>query len=85
MGGRSSGGLKLDGRAKIMFVSSESAMRSAGTILSRVRAPQPAPWPDGAPESLRSPCCGLAIYKNQICSSTIRLAVSSTLNNDREL
>ncbi|GFO30561.1 hypothetical protein PoB_005706600 [Plakobranchus ocellatus] len=40
-------------------VASESALRSAGTILSRVRAPPPAPWPDGGPESLRSPCCGL--------------------------
>ncbi|GFO38112.1 hypothetical protein PoB_006461700 [Plakobranchus ocellatus] len=45
-------------------VASESALRSAGTILSRVRTPPPAPWPDGGPESLRSPCCGLAIYKN---------------------
>ncbi|GFO45912.1 hypothetical protein PoB_007241700 [Plakobranchus ocellatus] len=26
-------------------------------------SPLPAPWPDGGPESLRSPCCGLAIYK----------------------
>ncbi|GFO32453.1 hypothetical protein PoB_005895800 [Plakobranchus ocellatus] len=25
-------------------------------------------WPDGGPESLRSPCCGLAIYKNQAVS-----------------
>ncbi|GFN82121.1 hypothetical protein PoB_000862700 [Plakobranchus ocellatus] len=25
-----------------------------------------APWPDGGPESLRSPCCGLAIYKNSL-------------------
>ncbi|GFN99184.1 hypothetical protein PoB_002569000 [Plakobranchus ocellatus] len=44
-------------------VACESALRSAGTLLSRVRAPLPAPWPDGGPESLRSPCCGLAIYK----------------------
>ncbi|GFO03191.1 hypothetical protein PoB_002969600 [Plakobranchus ocellatus] len=44
---------------------SESALRSAGTLLSRVRTPPPAPWPDGGPKSLRSPCCGLAIYKNQ--------------------
>ncbi|GFO03080.1 hypothetical protein PoB_002958500 [Plakobranchus ocellatus] len=34
-------------------------------LLSRVRIPPPAPWPCGGPESLRSPCCGLAIYKNQ--------------------
>ncbi|GFO03677.1 frizzled-9-like [Plakobranchus ocellatus] len=44
-------------------VASESALRSAGTLLSRVRAPPTASWPDGGPESLRSPCCGLAIYK----------------------
>ncbi|GFO35853.1 hypothetical protein PoB_006235800 [Plakobranchus ocellatus] len=44
-------------------VACESALRSAGTLLSRARAPLPAPWPDGGPESLRSPCCGLAIYK----------------------
>ncbi|GFO14956.1 hypothetical protein PoB_004146100 [Plakobranchus ocellatus] len=31
-------------------VASESALRSAGTLLSRVRAPPPAPWPDGGPE-----------------------------------
>ncbi|GFO47072.1 hypothetical protein PoB_007357700 [Plakobranchus ocellatus] len=46
-----------------LTVACESALRSAGTLLSRVRAPLPAPWPDGGPESLRSPCCGLAIYK----------------------
>ncbi|GFO12227.1 hypothetical protein PoB_003873200 [Plakobranchus ocellatus] len=46
-------------------LASESALRSAGTFLSRVRAPLPAPWPDGGPESLRSPYCGLALYKNQ--------------------
>ncbi|GFN79341.1 hypothetical protein PoB_000584700 [Plakobranchus ocellatus] len=45
-------------------VACESALRSAGTLLSRVRAPLPAPWPDGGPESLRSRCCGLAMYKN---------------------
>ncbi|GFN88652.1 hypothetical protein PoB_001515800 [Plakobranchus ocellatus] len=41
-------------------VDSESALRSAGTFLLRVRAPPPAPRRDGGPESLRSPCCGLA-------------------------
>ncbi|GFN99947.1 hypothetical protein PoB_002645300 [Plakobranchus ocellatus] len=46
-------------------VTSESALRSAGTFLWRVRAPSLAPCPDGGPESLRSPCCGLAIYKKQ--------------------
>ncbi|GFN79077.1 hypothetical protein PoB_000558300 [Plakobranchus ocellatus] len=43
-------------------VASMSALRSAETLLSRVRAPPLAPS-DGGHESLRSPCCGLAIYK----------------------
>ncbi|GFO42225.1 hypothetical protein PoB_006873000 [Plakobranchus ocellatus] len=48
-------------------VDSESALRSAGSllILLRVRAPPPAPWPDGESNSLGSSCCGLAICKNQ--------------------
>ncbi|GFO31647.1 hypothetical protein PoB_005815200 [Plakobranchus ocellatus] len=46
-------------------VASESAVRSAGTLLSRVRVPPSTPWPDEGPESLRSPCCGWAIRKNQ--------------------
>ncbi|GFN90903.1 nuak family snf1-like kinase 1 [Plakobranchus ocellatus] len=33
-------------------VASESALRSAGTLLSRVRAPPPAPRPEGGPENL---------------------------------
>ncbi|GFO33422.1 hypothetical protein PoB_005992700 [Plakobranchus ocellatus] len=45
-------------------VASESALRSTGTLLSRVAAPQPAPCPDEGPESLRSPCSGLAIYES---------------------
>ncbi|GFO44117.1 eukaryotic translation initiation factor 3 subunit f [Plakobranchus ocellatus] len=36
-------------------VFSESALGSAGTLLSRVRAPLPAPWPEGGFKSLRSP------------------------------
>ncbi|GFN91651.1 hypothetical protein PoB_001815700 [Plakobranchus ocellatus] len=44
-------------------VASESALIPAGTLLLRVRAPSSSFWPDGGPESLRSPCCGLAIYK----------------------
>ncbi|GFO40083.1 hypothetical protein PoB_006658800 [Plakobranchus ocellatus] len=44
-------------------VTCESVLRSAGTLLSRVLAPPPAPWPDGRPGSLRSSCCGLAIYR----------------------
>ncbi|GFO49608.1 hypothetical protein PoB_007611300 [Plakobranchus ocellatus] len=34
-------------------VDSEFALKFAGTLLSRVRAPPPSPWPDGGPESLR--------------------------------
>ncbi|GFO47595.1 hypothetical protein PoB_007410000 [Plakobranchus ocellatus] len=43
----------------------ESALTSAGTLLSRGPAPPRAPWPVGRPESLSSLCCGLAIYQNQ--------------------
>ncbi|GFN75961.1 hypothetical protein PoB_000246700 [Plakobranchus ocellatus] len=32
-------------------VASESAVRSAGTLLSQVRAPPLVPWPDGGPET----------------------------------
>ncbi|GFO36485.1 hypothetical protein PoB_006299000 [Plakobranchus ocellatus] len=54
-------------------VDSEFALRSEGIPLSRARAPPPTPWPDRRPESLRSPCCGLAIYKsNKGCSSDER-------------
>ncbi|GFN88044.1 hypothetical protein PoB_001455000 [Plakobranchus ocellatus] len=35
-------------------VDRESILRAPGTLLSRVRAPPQAPWPDGGPESLRS-------------------------------
>ncbi|GFO10768.1 hypothetical protein PoB_003727300 [Plakobranchus ocellatus] len=42
-------------------VASESALRFARTLLSRVRAPPPTFWPYGGPESLRSFCCGLAL------------------------
>ncbi|GFO25633.1 hypothetical protein PoB_005213800 [Plakobranchus ocellatus] len=59
-------------------VASKSALRSAGTLLSRVRAPPLAPWPDGGPEGLRSPCCGLAIYKNQ--SMTLGFEIKSSVN-----
>ncbi|GFN98993.1 hypothetical protein PoB_002549900 [Plakobranchus ocellatus] len=44
-------------------VASASALQSAGNLLSWARASPPALWPDGGPESLRSPCCGLAIYR----------------------
>ncbi|GFN82645.1 hypothetical protein PoB_000915100 [Plakobranchus ocellatus] len=43
-------------------VNSETALRSAGTLLSRVRVPSQAYLPGKRPESLRSPCFGLNIY-----------------------
>ncbi|GFN74586.1 hypothetical protein PoB_000109200 [Plakobranchus ocellatus] len=65
-------------------VVSESALRSAGTLLSRVRAPPRAPWPDGGPESLRSPCYGLAIYKNQLSSSSSAAAAAAAAAVERK-
>ncbi|GFN88465.1 hypothetical protein PoB_001497100 [Plakobranchus ocellatus] len=35
------------------------------SLLLRVRAPPLEPWPDAGPESLGSPCGGLASFKNQ--------------------
>ncbi|GFO35507.1 amiloride-sensitive sodium channel subunit gamma [Plakobranchus ocellatus] len=46
-------------------VTSESTLRSAMILLSRVRAPPLAFRPDGGPESLRSPCCGHTIYNKK--------------------
>ncbi|GFN82644.1 hypothetical protein PoB_000915000 [Plakobranchus ocellatus] len=43
-------------------VNSETALRSAGTLLSWVRVPSQAYLPGKRPESLRSPCFGLNIY-----------------------
>ncbi|GFN96563.1 disintegrin and metalloproteinase domain-containing protein 10 [Plakobranchus ocellatus] len=51
-------------------VDSESALKCAGALPARVRVPPPIPWPDGGPESLRSPCCGLAEYKKPVISFT---------------
>ncbi|GFO47495.1 hypothetical protein PoB_007400000 [Plakobranchus ocellatus] len=53
-------------------VASESALRCAGTPLSQVGAPPKASWPDAGPESLRSPCCGLAINFGVQFSYTLR-------------
>ncbi|GFN79710.1 dolichol phosphate-mannose biosynthesis regulatory protein [Plakobranchus ocellatus] len=44
-------------------VANDSALGSAGTFLLRVQVLPSVPWPDKGPESLRSPCCGLALYK----------------------
>ncbi|GFN98360.1 hypothetical protein PoB_002486600 [Plakobranchus ocellatus] len=51
-------------------VANESTLRSAGSLMSRVRALPPALWPDGGPESLRSPCCGLAISETKLFQSS---------------
>ncbi|GFO02269.1 acetylcholine receptor subunit alpha-like [Plakobranchus ocellatus] len=40
-------------------VASEYALRSAGTLLSRIPAPPQASRPKGGTENLRSSCCGL--------------------------
>ncbi|GFO28333.1 hypothetical protein PoB_005483800 [Plakobranchus ocellatus] len=42
----------------------EAGPISAKILLWRVRAPPLAPWPDVWPESLRSPCGGLAKHRN---------------------
>ncbi|GFO48917.1 hypothetical protein PoB_007542200 [Plakobranchus ocellatus] len=47
-------------------IDNKSAPRSAGTTLSRVRAPPPAPWPNGRPESQSPSCCGLARHKTPL-------------------
>ncbi|GFN91039.1 centrosomal protein of 192 kda [Plakobranchus ocellatus] len=65
---------------KIVFidaatVDSESASGSARTLLLQVRTP-PASGPDGGPESLRSPCCGLAIYLKFKINRALRMEVS---------
>ncbi|GFO24319.1 hypothetical protein PoB_005082400 [Plakobranchus ocellatus] len=57
-------------------VASESALRSAGILLSWVLAPPKAPWRDGGPESLRSPYCGLAIDKNKNKPTQPRLTLT---------
>ncbi|GFO05942.1 hypothetical protein PoB_003244700 [Plakobranchus ocellatus] len=61
-------------------VACESALRSAGTLLSRVRAPPSAPRPDGGLK--RSPCCGQAIYKdtNPACVYLILSAISAVID-----
>ncbi|GFO39474.1 hypothetical protein PoB_006597900 [Plakobranchus ocellatus] len=64
-------------------VASESALRSAGTLLSQVPASPQAPWPDGGPESLRSPCCGLAIYKTKNQISIFSYFLKSELHEYR--
>ncbi|GFO02968.1 pre-mRNA-processing factor 6 [Plakobranchus ocellatus] len=43
-------------------VDGNSALRSAGTLLLQVLTLPLAPWLDGGPENLRSPCCGLAVH-----------------------
>ncbi|GFO40750.1 hypothetical protein PoB_006725500 [Plakobranchus ocellatus] len=60
-------------------VASEFALRSAGPILSWVRAPPSALRSDGEPESLRSLCCGLAIYKTNHRSPLQRGPSSSAI------
>ncbi|GFN97085.1 hypothetical protein PoB_002359100 [Plakobranchus ocellatus] len=58
-------------------VESEPILRSAGFHLSRARAPPPAPWLDGGPESLISPCCEL---KKSAIQPTKRILRSELTN-----
>ncbi|GFN76954.1 hypothetical protein PoB_000346000 [Plakobranchus ocellatus] len=64
--------------AYVTEFNSEFVLGSAGTLLWRVRALPPMPWPDWGPGSLRSPSCGQATNttKNQsnlspYCSSLL--------------
>ncbi|GFO30507.1 hypothetical protein PoB_005701200 [Plakobranchus ocellatus] len=63
-------------------VISESALRSAGTLLPRVRAPPSAPRPDGGPQSPRSLCCGQTIYTNQTPCSLYTFCSSILISED---
>ncbi|GFN82536.1 hypothetical protein PoB_000904200 [Plakobranchus ocellatus] len=67
----------LTGKGVGGSVANESALGSA------VRGPPPAPWPDGGPESLRSPRCGLAIHKNQ--KNVLTGSPGYILNNKKTL
>ncbi|GFN99319.1 hypothetical protein PoB_002582500 [Plakobranchus ocellatus] len=60
------------------LVVSGSGLRSVGILLSRTRAPPPAPWTDGGPKSLRSPCCGLAIYENPHDDSNFSMELNAS-------
>ncbi|GFO17128.1 hypothetical protein PoB_004363300 [Plakobranchus ocellatus] len=45
-------------------VDSDLGLRSTGILLLQVQTLSPTPWPGGRSQSLRSSCCGLAMYKN---------------------
>ncbi|GFO30867.1 hypothetical protein PoB_005737200 [Plakobranchus ocellatus] len=47
--------------------------------------PLPAPWPGGGPKSLRSPCCGLDIVKNQNHLRYLRVAGPSQISQWRSM
>ncbi|GFO20752.1 hypothetical protein PoB_004725700 [Plakobranchus ocellatus] len=58
----------------------EFALRSAEIPLSRVRATSLAPWPDGGPKNLRSPCCRLDLYKSLRCDCFFNLVAGRDYN-----
>ncbi|GFO15779.1 hypothetical protein PoB_004228400 [Plakobranchus ocellatus] len=66
-------------------VASESALRSSGTHLSRVRVPSSAPWPDGVPKSLRSPCCSGHAHHSRHAHSSKHGPKKATPTAAREL
>ncbi|GFO39591.1 hypothetical protein PoB_006609600 [Plakobranchus ocellatus] len=55
--------------AKLSFTDDSNSRKKASLYILRrergFRAPPSAPRPDGGPQSLRSSCCGLAIYKSR--------------------
>ncbi|GFN91234.1 hypothetical protein PoB_001774000 [Plakobranchus ocellatus] len=66
-------------------MASDFSLRPAGTRLPQVRVPPLAPRPDGGPEILRSPYCGIAMYKNQtsfVALSRMFLGFLSFLRDD---
>ncbi|GFO06741.1 hypothetical protein PoB_003324600 [Plakobranchus ocellatus] len=54
---------KTDRQASQSF--QKASIQSSVLFLLRVRVPPPAPWLDGESESLKSPCCRLAIHKKK--------------------
>ncbi|GFO15829.1 hypothetical protein PoB_004233400 [Plakobranchus ocellatus] len=72
-------------REVVGIVNTQPVLRFAGTLLWQVRAPPPAPWPGGGPESLRSPCCGLAIDAQKLMDLCTSPCLTSSLHSPLSL
>ncbi|GFN76957.1 hypothetical protein PoB_000346300 [Plakobranchus ocellatus] len=72
----------LDYRGDGGTMASESALRSAWALLSRIRTPPGATWPEEGLKSLRSPCYGLALNKNQTKPFVLSAAGHNRLVNN---